>query len=351
MSESAKRLEPHLHLYQCPRCEGDLRLGDDALSCRSCAQAFPVSEGIPRLFCPDAPTAGESLTDVVKEFYEETPFPDYDDFDSVESLRRKARESVFARALDRQVPAGIRILECGCGTGQLSNFLSLANRTVFASDMCMNSLRLGQKFAQEHQLANVYFTQMNLLRPAFKPGSFHLVVSNGVLMTTEDPYRTFATIARLVRPGGYILIGLYHKYGRLMTDARRLLFRLTGDRFTWLDPILRSDVSDAKKRAWFADQYKHPHEVKHTIGDALRWFEQVGFQFVRSIPPSRPLRRYAEDDDLFEPERAGNRLERLLVEVPRTWRGSHEGGFFVAIGRKPLPGGRGAQTGLPTSGP
>ena len=251
------------------------------------------------------------------------------------SLQRKARESGFARALDLQAPAGIRILECGCGTGQLSNFLSIANRTVFATDMCLNSLRLGQRFARQHALKNVHFTQMNLLRPAFKPESFYLVISIGVLMTTDDPFHTFETIGRLVKPGGYILIGLYHKYGRLPTDARRLLFRLTGDRFAHLDPVLRrEDISEAKKRAWFADQYEHPHEVKHTIGDALRWFDKAGFEFVKSIPHSKPFRRYGADDDLFEPETPGNWLERLLVELPMSW-GSHEGGFFIAIGRRP----------------
>ena len=64
----------------------------------------------------------------MKSFYEETPFPNYDDFDSVGSLIEKARQGRFAKLLDDQVPPGTRILECGCGTGQLTNFLSIANR-------------------------------------------------------------------------------------------------------------------------------------------------------------------------------------------------------------------------------
>lgn len=287
------------------------------------------------LFWPDAEGNAQDLIDTVKDFYEETPFPDYDDFDSVESLQRKAREKVFARALDRQVPAGIRILECGCGTAQLSNFLSIANRHVFASDMCVNSLRLGQKFATEHELGDVHFTQMNLLRPCFKPESFHMVISNGVLMTTPDPFHTFQTIARLVKPGGYILIGLYHRYGRLMTDARRIIFRLTGDRFTWLDPLLRSkNVSAAKKRAWFADQYKHPHEVKHTIGDTQGWFEETGFKFVRSIPRSKLFQPFMPDEAIFEEQAPGSRFERFLVELGMIRDPARDGGFFISIGQK-----------------
>ena len=75
----------------------------------------------------------------------------------MESLARKAREGVFARMLDDQVPPGIRIIECGCGTAQLSNFLSAANREVFATDICVNSLRMGKRFADEQGAGRVHF--------------------------------------------------------------------------------------------------------------------------------------------------------------------------------------------------
>lgn len=334
--DAASTLNQDIDLFQCPKCRGALRLSDQALQCLVCGESLPISDGIPMLFWPSDPTdAREDVTQIVKSFYEETPFPDYDDFDTIASLARKAREGIFARMLDQQIPPGARIIECGCGTGQLSNFLSIENRTVFATDMCMNSLRLGQKFARENELSRVRFVQMNLLRPAFKPASFHLVISNGVLMTTPDPFASFKTIAELVRPGGYILIGLYHKFGRLITDARRVFFRLSGDRLLWLDPNLRNkDLSDAKRRAWFEDQYKHPREVKHTIGEAMGWLKEIGFRFVRSIPDTRPFHPLSSDENLFEPKPPGSALERFLVELGMIFKGSREGGFFTMIGRK-----------------
>lgn len=328
--------EEHADLLQCPKCGGALRANQAGLSCTGCRHTFEISDEIPLLFWPTEPTGeGTDVTQVVKAFYEETPFPDYDEFDSVGSLARKARQGIFARMLDDQIPMGARIIECGCGTGQLSNFLSIANRTVFATDMCMNSLRLGQRFARAHQLSRVHFVQQNLLRPAFKPGLFDLVISNGVLMTTPDAFNAFATISTLVKPGGYILIGLYHKYGRLITDTRRLIFRLTGDRFLFLDPNLRNpNLSAAKRRAWFADQYKHPHEGKHMIGQLAGWIEKIGFKFVRSIPRTKPFQPLTGTENLFEPETLGNPLERFLVETGMILRGGREGGFFTVIGRK-----------------
>ena len=276
------------------------------------------------------------VTDDVRAFYEETPFPNYDDFDDVGTLMEKARRGLFARLLDEQIPFGTRVLEAGCGTGQMSNFLSVANRTVVGADLCLNSLRLGQEFKTRNRLATVHFVQMNLFRPAFRPGSFDLVLSNGVLHHTADPALAFRTLSRLVRPGGYILVGLYHRYGRLITDARRRIFRAFGDRFQFLDPNLRqAGTSAAKRRAWFMDQYKHPHESKHTLGEVLGWLRDTGLEFVTSIPSPVPLQSFAEDTRLFEAAPAGSALERLIVELGMTFTGSRQGGFFIVIGRRP----------------
>ncbi len=330
-------LKDHLHLFCCPKCGGDLELLPESLHCGRCDQTFATDGDIPRLFWPNEwGRSTADVTDQVRAFYEKTPFPDYDDFDSVASLMQKARRGRFARLLDEQVPPGARILECGCGTAQLSNFLSIGGRTVFATDICRNSLRLGRDFARQHHLERVRFLQMNLFRPTFKPGSFHLVISNGVLHHTSDPLLAFQTIARLVKPGGFILIGLYHRYGRWITDARRALFSVSGGRFQFLDPNLRNlDSSDARKRAWFADQYQHPHESKHTFGETLRWLDETGLEFVRFLPPARPFQSFSDTDKLFETDSPGGPVDRFLTELGMIFTGSREGGFFTVIARKP----------------
>ncbi len=178
--------------FRTPRRKRSLAASGDELACGGCGVSFPVSNGIPLLFAPNEWSGDRAdVTDAVKAFYEETPFPNYDDFDSVATLVQKARKGIFASMLDEQLPPGVRVIECGCGTGQLSNFLSSSGRTVFGTDICENSLRLGQSFARQHGLSNVSFVQMNLFRTAFKPGSFHFVISNGVLHHTSDPKQGF----------------------------------------------------------------------------------------------------------------------------------------------------------------
>lgn len=332
-----KALAESLDILCCPRCQGELRLAGEGLSCSACDTGFPVEDEIPRLFAPhDGSESRQDVTERMKAFYEETPFPDYDDFDSVASLISKARQGIFAKQLDDQIPPTTRILECGCGTGQLSSFLSLANRTVFGTDMCLNSLRLGQAFKEKNRLERVRFMQMNLFRPSFRAESFDVVISNGVLHHTSDPRLGFRMLSMLVRPGGYILVGLYHRYGRLITDFRRAVFRLSRDRFTVLDPNLRDqDRSTARRLAWFRDQYKNPHESKHTMGEVMGWLRECGLCFVSTVPRSKPFQPISEDDDLFDPQIPGSRVERLCVELGMIPKGSREGGFFVTVARKP----------------
>ena len=92
------------------------------------------------------------MTEVVKQFYEQTPFPNYDDLDNPRALLEKARAGLFARLLNEQIPYDARVVEIGCGTGQLTNFLAIAHRSVVGVDVCLNSLRLAQEFKMRHGL-------------------------------------------------------------------------------------------------------------------------------------------------------------------------------------------------------
>ena len=321
----------------CPACHGELHIRGSTVQCSACLHEYPQEEDIPHLFWPhEGGDVTTNVTDKIKAFYEENPFPHYEDFDSIWSLSEKAREGIFARLLDEQIPYGARIIEVGCGTGQLSNFLGLTSgRTVFGTDMCLNSLKLGQGFKKRNQINNVAFLQMNLFRPVFRPESFDLVICNGVLLVTSDPFAGFQSIGKLVKKGGFILVGLYNTYGRMSTDIRRFIFNISGDRFQFLDPQLRKrNLGKLKKHAWFMDQYKNPHETKQTLGEVLSWFDRTGFEFVNSIPKSQAFRSLSPKEKLFETQSRGTKLDRFLVQLGMILSGGREGGFFVMIGRK-----------------
>jgi SAM-dependent methyltransferase len=327
-----------------------MRSSQEQIKCMKCGHLFPVEDGIPRLFWPHESIGDDSdVTEMVKSFYEETPFPNYQDHENLRSLIEKSRRGGYGQALHEAIPFNSQILDVGCGTGQLTNFLGIGCRRTIGTDLCLNSLRLGEQFRREQGLSRTVFAQMNLFRPAFKPGQFDVVLCNGVLHHTSDPLGGFRGLVPLVRPGGYFVVGLYNTWGRLMTDLRRQAFRLTGGRAKWLDPYLRStSLSTDKERAWFADQYQHPHESKHAAGEVLRWFDDTGLDFVRGIPSLTLDDGPADPGALFDPVKPGTALDRLLTQTAQVVTGSREGGFFIMIGRKP-PGPEEASPGAPVS--
>ena len=334
-------------LWASPCCGADLqRQSDTRVACARCARQFAIEDGIPQMFAPhDGFGAGADVTEAVKAFYEETPFPNYDDHDSVRSLIEKSRRGVYARRLNEAIGFNTTVLEVGCGTGQLSNFLGITCRRVIGTDLCLNSLRLGETFRREHHLSRVRFVQMNLFRPCFKPAQFDVVLCNGVLHHTSDPHGGFSALVPLVKPGGHIVIGLYNRYGRLATNARRAIFRATGNRAKWLDPYLREGIGREKQRAWFADQYQHPHESTHTFGEVLDWFDAAGLRFVRSVPSFSPDNT-EEPQGLFAPETRGSKTARAWAQTKQIVTGSREGGFYIMIGQRPPDGraGEGRET-------
>src|SRR5438132_7022164 len=198
---------PFIGLLACPRCGSSL---DGQLACTTCGAVHRSPDGI-----PDLRVASDARTEKVRDFYSAAPFPSYPARDSLAALRARAGRSEFARLLDHAIPPGARVLEMGCGTGQMSLFLAGADRLVIGADLTRASLELAEAARRRYQIDGVLFVETDLRRPGLRARAFDAVLSNGVLHHTPDPRASFAALARLVRPGGIVVVGLYNTYARL----------------------------------------------------------------------------------------------------------------------------------------
>ncbi|TAJ99402.1 class I SAM-dependent methyltransferase, partial [bacterium] len=142
----------------------------------------------------------EGVGKKVRAFYEGCSFPGYEEFETPFDLIEKAQRGVYARVLDEQLPFGVRILDAGCGTGQLTLFLSMVQRKVVGIDFSYNSVCKGNNFKKKFELHNVYFAQMDLFNLGLKEKSFDYVFCNGVLHHTADAYGAFQALCRFVKP-------------------------------------------------------------------------------------------------------------------------------------------------------
>lgn len=315
---------PFEGLIACPVCGRTL----DGLRCFGCGGAWADEDGVLRLRL-----GADDRTEVVRAFYEAAPFPGYPPRDSLAWLRARAERSAFARLLDRAVPGDARIVEVGCGTGQMSLYLARADRIVVGADLTLASLRLAEAARRRFGLERVRFVESDLNRPALAAGAFDVVYCSGVLHHTPDPRAAFARVARLARPGGMIVLGLYSAVARVPLRLRRTAARLSGYRWIPFDPVLADRAGEpARREAWLRDQYRHPEEHRHTVGEVLRWFRTCDVEFVRAYPSVQV--DDADPDDLFAPQPDAWAPERWLAQLG--WMGAlgGEGGLFVMVGRR-----------------
>ena len=325
---------------RCDRCGGRFERSCEEVRCKECAQALELGQDGVLDALGATPAISEStdkIGAVVRRFYEENPFPHYDGFESVGDLLQRASRSKYAAALDRQLPAGSRILEVGCGTGQLGAYLSAGGRAVVGVDFSRASLRLGAEFARDQGLKDFQLLRADLFRLPLVEDGFDLIICKGVLHHTADPGGGLEQIVRHLRPGGHLIVGLYNRLARLPTVVRSLLYRISRRHPRSPDYVLRHLArGDAKTRSWFLDQYAHPHESRHGVGEVLGWLAASGLELVSAAPPIWLGESFDASAPLFGQPRLPSRgLELLLVQIGWLFSISREGALFDLIARKP----------------
>jgi ubiquinone/menaquinone biosynthesis C-methylase UbiE len=311
-------------LLACPACGGGL---SPAWRCATCGARFAAGDGIPKLTLDV-----DARTDTVRRFYDATPFPGYPPRDDLASFRLRAERSRFAELLDRAIDGDARVVDVGCGTGQMPLFLARANRTIVAVDISRQALLAGASAARRFGIQSVQFVETDLHRPGLRAEAFDVVYSAGVLHHTADPRAAFGRVVRLARPGGILIVGVYNAFARIPLRVRRAVARLTNGRIVAFDPVLRDRRDEPLRReAWQRDQYQHPEEHRHTVAEVRRWFAAHGIDYLRTYPTT-----LLEDDpgELFGPAGDDWNIECWLAQLGWIWTLGREGGLFFTIGRR-----------------
>lgn len=317
-------------LLRCPETGTSLhRKGDKLVSEKGIS--YPIDR-FPRLLTPTKSEEEEKVRQKMQKFYEQFTFPGYDGIDSPAILMDKAGRSGFGKWVDQAIPPMATVLEVGCGTGQMTNFLGLVStRTVIGADMSVASLSLGQEFKEKFDLKNVNFVQANIFAMPFAENSFDVLICSGVLHHTPDPYGGFKELLKLVKPGGKILIGLYNTYARIPLGMRKVLFTPTGKTFRWLDAHMRrKDVDKSKKDIWFEDQYRNPHESWHSVDEVLKWFDECNVKYLSGVPDITG----GTSTPLFDEHPRGKTSQHVMQQLKWMFSIGGEGGLFVMVGEK-----------------
>jgi SAM-dependent methyltransferase len=154
-------------------------------------------------------------------------------------LESRAKDRIFARLFDKYaaqlaLPPSAEVLEIGCGTGAMTRFL--AQRPDFAGkaigvDHCRAFIEAASRFAQTENVSHrVDFRVGDAHSLGFSSGTFDAVIAHTLISHVTEPTAVLREMARVVRPGGTVVIfdGDYasltyafpdHELGRRMDAA------------------------------------------------------------------------------------------------------------------------------------
>src|SRR4029450_1900772 len=115
----------------CPVTGQKLSLHENALVTKDEKRRYPIDDGIARLFvtecgsatCQNTSASQAAIALTVQDFYQDSPFPDYNGFETVADLVRDAQRGIFVKLLCDQISMNASRLWVGCGTRHHSRWL------------------------------------------------------------------------------------------------------------------------------------------------------------------------------------------------------------------------------------
>jgi 2-polyprenyl-3-methyl-5-hydroxy-6-metoxy-1,4-benzoquinol methylase len=267
----------------------------------------------------------------VLEFYKTLPFNIRESVEgSVDAVRRTDHAAAYP-VLAPLLHPGIRVIDVGCGTGWMSNSLAYHHQAVVTGlDFNPVAIARAREVASAMQLSSEFIVG-DLFK--FSPDTpFDLAISLGVLHHTDNCAAAVRHVCEdFVKPGGHVLIGLYHLDGRrpfLEHFAEMRARGATDEQMFARYRELHSQITDdTLLMSWFRDQVLHPHETQHTLQEMMPILDETGFDLVStSINRFEPIQ---SREELFAAERGYAEIgaERLRANQYFT-------GFFVFLARK-----------------
>lgn len=190
------------------------------------------------------------------------------------------------------IPRGAEVLECACGTGEISIRLAKLGYSVTATDISEDMLRVAAEKQRSRGLAAraLRFVKMDMRSlGTHKPVDCVVSCCDGVnyLTSRGDVKRFFASAWSALKPGGQLLFDISSRY-KLSEVLGNNCFVDNGEDVAYLwqncydgeTKLIRMDLSFFVKQAGGYARIDETHiQRAHSLREIGSWLNEAGFEY------------------------------------------------------------------------
>ena len=190
----------------------------------------------------------------------------------------------------------INVLVAGCGTGQhaLTTASKFKNAHITAIDLSANSLSYAKRKADELEIKNIDFVQMDLLNLKNYGKKFNIIEAVGVLHHMDKPFEGWKVLNNNLETEGLMMIGLYSSVARkhierVRNDIRKLKIDINKKNILdFREKIINSNninynlikqSPDFYSFSSLVDLLFHVQEHRFTIPEISKCLKQLNLKF------------------------------------------------------------------------
>lgn len=200
-------------------------------------------------------------------------------YDSVASLQRRMGGMLLREIVDSNTPTESKLIDLGCGTGELLQQLELAGYSKLSGlDLSSQMIAAAQQKAPSAEFHHAAIEEL-----PFEDGFFDVVVSNAAIQWC-DADSAASEIFRVLKPGGNILINVFsagtlHQWhdAFVVNGFESRVHPLAGDQ----------EIEDAFTAAGFADMKVQPFQESTPFDSIASMLASIRKLGATNAMPSR----------------------------------------------------------------
>jgi len=198
---------------------------------------------------------------------------------SNEGFYQKSESYLRRTGIDENWFEGKICLDAGCGGGIATYaLLQMKGAKVFAFDIGRKCLDVARNKCKTESL-NPLFLQCHIENIPLKDNVFDFVNCNGVLHHLYDFVRAFSELVRVLKPGGFMFIGVYGK-GGIMNEVKIKFFRAVAKIIPY--KIMSNLLPNKSRNEWLDNLYV-PIRRSFYEEDIVFIFKRHHFEVIKRL--------------------------------------------------------------------